>query len=345
MASAPNFLSGFLQGFAQTQERNKLQKQDEDEKKARVKLYELQLDREKREQAKAQQQETALGDLFAKLQGTTPAATAAATPPNGIPGAQGPVASPGATPGKPPSLTELLADPQTAMLMLRTGLVKGDDLLKREDTAANRAMMEKLVGGAGGQDGMELERIKVGPQGQMMPDFARPEIWQEVPSPDGKAMMQIDKQGRVMGSRPVSPAEKQQPTEEDKRNRDINAAFNTYEAAREGLLKGMEGTPTGPLIGKLPAITTAQQKAQGGMAAMIPVLKQIFRAAGEGVFTDKDQQALIEMIPTRETTPAAREALLQNIDNIIRAKLGMASPSGGSSGKTLTYDPATGTFK
>jgi hypothetical protein len=323
--AAPNFLSGFLQGFAQMQDRNKARKQDEDEKKARVKLYELQLDREKREQAKAQQQETALSELFARLQGTMPAPIAAQGPPNGVPGAQGPVAPAGGT-AAPMSLSALLADPQTAMLMLRTGLVKGDDLLKREDSAANRAMMQKLVGGAG-PAGMEMQGLKVGPSGELMPDFARPEIWQEVPSPDGMSMMQIDKQGRVMGSRPVSPAEKPQPTEEDKRTRDITAAFNTYEMALEGLMKGMKGTPTGPLIGKLPAITTAQQKAQGGMAAMIPVLKQIFRAAGEGVFTDKDQQALIDMIPTRETTPAAREALLQNIDNIIRAKLGMA-PAG-----------------
>jgi hypothetical protein len=184
--AAPNFLSGLLQGFAQTQERQRLAKQDEDEKKARVKLYELQLDREKREQAKAQQQETALSQLFAKLQGTMPAPITAQGPPNGIPGAQGPVAPPGGA-ARPMSLSELLADPQTAMLMLRTGLVKGDDLLKREDSAANRAMMQKLVGGAGGPAGMEMQGLKVGPSGELMPDFGLPQVTspQTVMGPNG----------------------------------------------------------------------------------------------------------------------------------------------------------------
>jgi hypothetical protein len=185
--AAPNFLSGFFQGFAQTQERQKLMKQDEEERKARVKLYELQLDREKREQAKQQQQETALTQLFAKLQGTASAPAAAQSPPNGIPGAQGPVVAPEGAAVKPMTLTEMLADPQTAMLMLRTGLVKGDDLLKREDNAANRAMMQNLVGGAGAPAGMEMQGLKIGPSGELMPDFGQPQVTspQTVMGPNG----------------------------------------------------------------------------------------------------------------------------------------------------------------
>lgn len=100
-------------------------------------------------------------------------------------------------------------------------------------------------------------------------------------------------------------------------------AFNLYETARAGLLSGLEGAETGPMIGRIPPVTAAQQTAQGGVSAMGPVLKQLFRAAGEGIFTDRDQQLLLEMVPDRRDLPKAREAKIQNIDNIVRAKLGM----------------------
>jgi hypothetical protein len=56
---------------------------------------------------------------------------------------------------------------------------------------------------------------------------------------------------------------------------------------------------------------------------MAPVLKQLFRVAGEGVFTDRDQALLLQMIPTRTTRPEARAAQIENIDKIVKAKLGM----------------------
>ena len=56
---------------------------------------------------------------------------------------------------------------------------------------------------------------------------------------------------------------------------------------------------------------------------MAPVLKQLFRVAGEGVFTDRDQALLLAMIPTRATRPEARNKQIQNIDNIVKAKLGI----------------------
>ena len=60
-------------------------------------------------------------------------------------------------------------------------------------------------------------------------------------------------------------------------------------------------------------------------AAMAPVLKQLFRVSGEGVFTDRDQALLLDMVPKRTDLPAAREAKIANIDAIVRAKLGMPS--------------------
>lgn len=109
--------------------------------------------------------------------------------------------------------------------------------------------------------------------------------------------------------------------------RERDNALRVYETAIKGLTEGLAGTDTGPLMGRLPAVTTGQQIAEGGIAAMAPILKQLFRAAGEGAFTNDDQKLLMAMLPTRTDTPAARESKISNINAIVRAKLN-APPTG-----------------
>ena len=106
--------------------------------------------------------------------------------------------------------------------------------------------------------------------------------------------------------------------------------FNVYEIGMRGLVSGLDDTLTGPFVGLLPAVTANQQISDGAVAAMAPVLKQMFRAAGEGIFTDKDQELLLAMIPTRKSLPEARAAQLSNIDAIVRAKLGVGGPATGA---------------
>ena len=100
-------------------------------------------------------------------------------------------------------------------------------------------------------------------------------------------------------------------------------AWNVYNNSMSNLSKAMRGTATGPVIGFIPAMTTNQQIAEGAVAVLAPVLKQMFRASGEGVFTDKDQELLMKMVPTRKDTPAARVAKIKGIDAVVRAKLGI----------------------
>ena len=71
----------------------------------------------------------------------------------------------------------------------------------------------------------------------------------------------------------------------------------------------------------LPAITSNQQIAQQSIAIMAPVLKNIFRESGEGVFTDKDQQILIDMIPDRTANPETIAYAIKMINDIVAAKL------------------------
>lgn len=95
----------------------------------------------------------------------------------------------------------------------------------------------------------------------------------------------------------------------------FNVAMNNLEAS-------MSATETGPIAGMVPAFTAEQQTAEGAVAAMAPILKGLFRTAGEGTFTDKDQELLLKMVPTRTDTPESRQAKINNIRSIVDAKLG-----------------------
>lgn len=132
-------------------------------------------------------------------------------------------------------------------------------------------------------------------------------------------------------------AQAQAGVEQQTANRQKQTALAQYEAAREGVVSGLAGTQTGPIVGRLPALTKEQQIAEGGVAALAPILKQVFRAAGEGVFTDRDQQLLLDMAPKRTDHPEAAAAKIRNIDAIVKAKLGAAGAPA-----VRRYNPATG---
>lgn len=98
-------------------------------------------------------------------------------------------------------------------------------------------------------------------------------------------------------------------------------AFNVYETAVSNLADSLGATSTGPVSGIMPALTANAQIADGAVAMMAPVLKQLFRGAGEGTFTDQDQKMLLAMVPDRGMHPEAAKSQLIAIDAIVRAKL------------------------
>jgi hypothetical protein len=103
-------------------------------------------------------------------------------------------------------------------------------------------------------------------------------------------------------------------------------AFDAYQQAMNNIRASFGKTNTGPVAGRMPAVTAGQQTAEGAVAAAAPVLKQLFRSAGEGVFTDKDQQLLIDMLPKRTDHPEVVESKLQMVDAVVAAKLNMGNP-------------------
>lgn len=122
-----------------------------------------------------------------------------------------------------------------------------------------------------------------------------------------------------------------QQAETSKAQKENEMAYNTFITAIDNIEKTMQGTATNPFVGSLPAVTSEAQIAEGAVAVMAPILKQLFREAGEGTFTEKDQEILMNMLPTRKDFGAARAAKLQMVKDTVAAKLGKTvTPPAGS---------------
>lgn len=109
----------------------------------------------------------------------------------------------------------------------------------------------------------------------------------------------------------------------DKDRTEKARAWEAFKISLQGVEKGMAQSETGPIVGRIPAFTSEQQIAEGATATLAPILKQLFRSAGEGVFTDKDQELLMQMAPTRKDLPDARAWKLRQIAAIVAAKMGI----------------------
>lgn len=118
-------------------------------------------------------------------------------------------------------------------------------------------------------------------------------------------------------------------------------AYNVYSTARDNLQKAMAGTLTGPLVGRFPAFTSGRQIAEGARAAAAPILKDLFRESGEGVFTNADQELLLAMLPNVTDDETVVPVKLQMVDDLVAAKLGMPKRGGASLGAPPNAAPAT----
>lgn len=176
-----NFAGSFLQAFTQSKMHKERREDEKKERDAKLKLFEIQMKREQQQMQQGEQQQGARTQLFEKLSGASPL-QARKIGPDGQPMPAQQVLDPRG----PTSLTDLLADPEGAMLLLRSGAIGGEDILKRQMALDNQKMMRDVLGGGGAPMGMELQGVKLGPDGQIMPDFGQPQVTtQKVDTPDG----------------------------------------------------------------------------------------------------------------------------------------------------------------
>ena len=118
------------------------------------------------------------------------------------------------------------------------------------------------------------------------------------------------------------------------RDRKNTIALDTFTIGLSSLGSALNKTDTGPLVGNMPAISPEAQVAEGAISMMGPLLKDTFRGAGEGTFTDADQRLLMGMVPTRKDHPEARTAKIEMIKSIVASKLNMPKKEQ----KTIMFD-------
>lgn len=265
-------LAGLVEGFAEGRNKKIEKEQNEELKKFQIKLFKKQLDEaDFRSEAKQR-----LMDLMSGAGSPVPFNDEQGAVFADVPGFQ---AQPEglSAPGKKMNLAEVLADPQGQLAALQSGMFKPEDLRKQTNPGLEvlKALgIGKPASGAigapqsGPAGGMQLSGLKIGGQGEVMPDFARPKLKMEVPSADGMSMIQIDEFGRQMGIRPIGPGEKK-PTEQTKGQNaadaefakeyvDLNAAGG-FAQIQKGIAQLKEvysalekGGITGPVIGSMP---------------------------------------------------------------------------------------------
>jgi len=107
--------------------------------------------------------------------------------------------------------------------------------------------------------------------------------------------------------------------EEGKRSN--SKALRAYEAGISSLATALGNTYTGIGGDLISAFTVKGQIANASIALMAPILKDIFRGAGEGTFTEGDQKTLMAMLPTLSMKKEARAEQLAKIDKVVREKL------------------------
>lgn len=206
--------------------------------------------------------------------------------------------------------------------------VRIDPALANNPEAMAAIQQDMAVGAPAGDQSYQVQQ-----QRPLMP-YRDPAEAQRQAAADARANAQLGLAYRAAERADAAETRAQQAARvaQEKAQREAgsrNLVLDQWEAARQGLEEGLGASETGPIVGRIPAFTTEQQVAEGAVAATAPILKQLFRTAGEGTFTDKDQELLLRMVPTRTDTPEARATKIANIDRIIRAKVGVQQPSGG----------------
>ncbi len=267
-----DLISGLVRGYAEGMDRNREQLQSEELKKLQIKLFKHDLDQKEQTQNALGQLTKALstGAMPSQLEGTSLAD-----------GLQGPTRP--APPSKPMSLTDLLANPEGQGLALQAGMKPTEirhfqqpnvlELLQKLGVTPNTSAPTPGAIGAPpnaspGPGGLDFTGLKLGPDGQLMPDFSKAKYKTEVDSPDGKSKIQLDEYGRVIGQRLLAPAEIK-PPEQTKGQNAVDTEFakdyaefkaaGGYTDVQKGLsqLKGAsaaleKGGITGPFKGNTP---------------------------------------------------------------------------------------------
>lgn len=175
--------------------------------------------------------------------------------------------------------------------------------------------------GTFGEERIEISGDFVSTLGQTAAEKTRSAIQEAGGKEVAKLKAQFKLKPKVAEAVALANARGKAAADIETKGRSNQTAFDVYQTSINNLTEALTDTTTGPVLGFIPAMTANQQIADGAVAMMGQTLKQVFRSAGEGTFTDADQKALLGLAPTRQDLPKARVAKIKMIDSIIRAKL------------------------
>lgn len=313
-----SFAGNFMQAFQQAQGLKAQQKLQKDELKHKTALYELQLKREQMGLTREEDQDKARRQLFDMVSGT-------ALAPNPVPPMLRPPGAPETVPGKALSLTDLLADPQNAALLLRSGMIKPDDILAQEGARANRAMVERVMGG-GGTAGMELTGVKIGPNGQLMPDFGQPQVTspQAIDTPGGPRLQTFNPRTGAMVADLGAPKEEKRTPEEAGRISGLLQAQQIGTGVREKIVKP-DGSINRALVmtafGKVPGSEGRTLRNDMGIA-----VDAVLRArTGAGVNAEELRQVVDQFMPSPLDSDDGIKSKMDRFDQFVNGALDVAT--------------------
>lgn len=322
---ALEFLSGLFQGLGQSYQRSQDQFEKEELKKLQVKVFKRQLEQqEKAESALSKLSEFISPQSIQMMDHESDAQTSAQIP------------------GRP--LNEVLATPEGQKLALQSG-VGIKDLASMQRKAPGDRLLEALIGqmqGGGSPGNFELSGLKIGPDGQLMPDLSRPKFKDEVPSGDGMFMIQRDEYGREMGRRPSAPGERKQPegtkgqTKADQKfadeyvefkaaggYADVQKQLEQLRAVSESLVKNKL---TGPAIGNTPErlLKIVNPDAVAARDAVFDTAQRNLRLVLGAQFTQKEGEMLLARAYDLALPPSENkervERLISQIETAAKAK-------------------------
>lgn len=195
-------------------------------------------------------------------------------------------------------------------------LMKIANLSSKEEKEAARVKL-RLSPGAVGSSAQTISADQ-----QLTEDVSRSQAAIDAAKETAKLGAQLKLKPAIQRATTLATAEANLIADDNKVAKSNEKALNVYDVGIKSLADSLSKTTTGPFIGKMPALTSSAQSAEGAIAIMAPLLKKIFREAGEGSFSDADQALLVAMIPSRTDRPAAVKFKLNTIDLVIKAKLG-----------------------
>ena len=224
--------------------------------------------------------------------------------------------------------------------LIDIGVRQGDIKAPGGKKSSGQVEFESLISGFSDEDKVKARRVKAGLTPRMVGSATQTiaNLGNAATVADVEAVMAGAKEvGKLKGQQQLKPeveaaviasvGQAKASVKALAENKSNSKTLGVYNTAMGNLTKALDGTITGPFIGLTPALTSNAQIADGAISMMIPLMKDVFRGAGEGSFSDGDQKVLIDLIPTRSDTPEARASRISMIDSIIRSKL--SNPSAG----------------